>query len=96
MNPTRLMGSLVAYNPCGWLMPSRTAVMTTVASIENIQMHKKKKEENVLEHKWSISELKVRAWCAHLHLLLPINQPLRKAQSLILHWQSSCDVCHTA
>lgn len=84
-----------AYKSCGWLMPSRTGVMTTVACIGKIRMHKKKKEENILDHKWSISELKVRASCAHLHLLLPINQALSKAQSVILHWQS-CDICRTA
>lgn len=70
--------------------------MTTVGSTEKIGMHKKRKEENILDHKSSTSEPKIRASCTHLHLLLPINQPLSKAQSLILHWQLSCDVHCTA
>lgn len=70
--------------------------MTAVASMEKIGMHKKKKKENILDHKWNISELKVRASCMYLHILLPINQPLREVQSLILHRQSSCDVPRTA
>lgn len=57
-------------------------------------MDAQEKEETILDHKQSISELKVRTLCAHLHLLLPIN--LSKVHSLILHWQLSYNVCCAA
>lgn len=53
-------------------------------------------KENLLNHKQNISELKVRVFCAHLHLLLPTNQLLSKVQSLILHWKLSYSVCCAA
>lgn len=57
-------------------------------------MDAQEKEENILKCKQKISELKVRALCAHLHLLLPIN--LSKVHSLILHCQLSYNVCCAA